>query len=93
MTGFVLAYDMRGKPDSHDYQPLWDELKRFGSVRVQDSFWLISASNTAKELHDHIKKYMHTNDRLWVSELTKLHFGSNIMPGTNEWLVSHPQDR
>ena len=83
MTTFVITYDLI---KLKDYPKLWEELERLSAHRALKSFWLVNVPNTAKELHDHLKTYIDADDRLWVSELTKLHWFSNVKAGTNEWL-------
>lgn len=90
MTTFVLTYDLIKRKD---YQTLWDELKRLGAHRALNSFWLLNLNNTAKETHDHFKQYVDSDDRLWVSELTKTNYYSNAMSGTNNWLKNNPPAR
>ena len=93
MTIYTLAYDLMKEQTSDDYKPLWAELKRIGVHRTQFSLWLIDLNNTAKEVHDHFKGYVDSNDRLFVSELTKNKHYSNAIAGTNNWLASHPPSR
>lgn len=90
MTTFVLTYDLIKKKD---YQTLWDELARLGAHRALKSFWLINLNNTAKEVHDHFKGFVDSDDRLWVSELTTKHHFSNAKSGTNAWLKANPPAR
>lgn len=86
MTTYTVSYDLIKRKD---YPELWGELERLGAHRTQDSYWLLSASNTAKEVHDHLKRYVDGDDRLWVSELTRNHHFSNAKPGTNNWLKNN----
>ncbi|WP_370694675.1 hypothetical protein [Pseudomonas sp. FP603] len=90
MTSYTVSYDLvRNK----NYQLLLDELTRLGGHRTQESFWLIAVNNTAKELHDHLKKFVDSDDRIWVSELTRNHHYSNAMAGTNAWIAKNPPSR
>lgn len=90
MTTFVVTYDLIKRKD---YQTLWDELKRLGAHRALESFWLVSVSNTGKELLEHLKQYVDNDDRLWVSELTRSHWYTKAKGGTNEWLKANPPAR
>ena len=89
MPPFTTAYDLRNETGSHDYEPLWKELRRLGGHRTQYSLWLVNVNNTAQQLHDHLKAYVDNDDRIWVSELTKNHQYSNAISGTNDWLKSN----
>lgn len=94
MTIYLLTYDLLKEPDSEDYKPLWAELKRLGGHKVQYSVWLLDLTNdTAKQVHDHFKGYVDSNDRLWVSELVSNYWCSNAISGTNDWLAAHPPRR
>src|SRR3546814_19677 len=90
MTTFTVTYDLI---KTKDYKKIWDELERLGGHRTCESYWLVSVNNTAKELADHLKKYMDSDDRVWVSELTKNHHYSNAKAGTNDWLKKNPPAR
>lgn len=90
MTTYTVSYDLVKRKD---YQSLWDELDRLDAHRTQDSYWLVNVNNTAKELHDHLKSFADSDDRLWVSELTRNHYYSNARAGTNDWLKANPPSR
>jgi hypothetical protein len=66
MSVYLLAYDLvkEKKNAEHDYQILWDELKRLEAHRTQLSVWLISVDNTPQELLEHFKGFVDYNDRL-----------------------------
>lgn len=90
MTTYTVSYDLIKRKD---YQSLWDELERLGAHRTQASYWLIAVNNTAQQLHDHLKKFVDKDDKLWVSEVTKNHWYSNANAGTNAWLAKKPPAR
>lgn len=92
MTTFAVSYDL--KRPGQDYPKLWEELERLGAHRSLESFWLVSVtSTTAKEVHDHLKSFVDTNDAIWVLELTQNHWYSGARGGTNEWLKKNPPAR
>jgi hypothetical protein len=93
MTTFVITYDLNKEESSADYKPLIDELRRLSAHRYQASSWVANLNNTAKEVHDHFKALMDSNDALWVSELTSVHFYSNAKAGTTQWLKDNPPAR
>lgn len=93
MSVYTLAYDLVKETGSHDYEPLWAELKRLDAHRVQYSFWLVNLNNNSKEVHDHFKAYLDENDRLFVDRLRKNeNWYSGAMAGTNAWLERNPPD-
>jgi hypothetical protein len=68
VTLFFLDYDLR---KARNYQPLYDELKRFGAVRVLESSWCFKRFNTtASGLRDHFKQFIDSDDGLSVVEAT-----------------------
>lgn len=86
---FTLTYDLNKEKTSADYKPLIDELQRLGAHRFQASAWLANLNNTAQEVHDHFKRLMDSNDSLWVSEFTGVHYYSGARSGTNQWLSAN----
>ncbi len=92
MAIYLFAYDLVNESKgSFDYQPLWNELKRLGAHRTQYSLWLLSANNTAKEVVEHLAKFVDRDDRLWATSVRSgQHWYTNAMSGTNNWLGSNP---
>jgi CRISPR-associated endonuclease Cas2 len=90
LTTYTLSYDLNREKD---YAKLLGELRRLGAVRTQASMWLVAVNNTAKELHDHLKTFVDGDDALWISELTRNHWYSNAMTGTNDFLKTNPAAR
>jgi CRISPR-associated endonuclease Cas2 len=87
MAIYVLSYDLvKEAKGTHDYQPLWDELKRLGAHRTQLSTWLLDLDNSPKEIIEHFKTFVDKDDRLMVMALTKDHWYANAIGGTNAWL-------
>ena len=93
MTSYLLSYDLTKEPDSADYKPLWDELKRWGAQKTQYSVWLVADNSTAEQVHNHFKQYLDDNDRLWVAEIVRNKHYSNAIKGTNDWLAKNPPTR
>jgi CRISPR-associated endonuclease Cas2 len=90
MTVYVVTYDLNKEESSADYKPLLDELRRLGCHRFQASAWLANLNNTSKEVHDHFKALMDSNDSLWVSRMNTAYFYSAAKSGTNDWLKQNP---
>lgn len=60
MALYFLSYDLRNK---RDYQPLYDEFKKFNAVRMLESCWCFKRINTnAKGLRDYFKKFVDGDD-------------------------------
>ena len=65
---YVISYDLR-KP-GQNYQSLYDALENIGAKRVLQSQWGVRRNNTtAKNLRDHFRKYMDSNDRILVTSI------------------------
>src|SRR5262245_20157316 len=43
-TDYALAFDLVNEQSSHDYEPLWTELKQLGGHRAQYSLWPINVN-------------------------------------------------
>jgi hypothetical protein len=55
--------------------------------------WLVSVTNTAKELVEHLKDYVDHNDRIWATQVFRGEYGfGNAMTGTNKWLAANPPE-
>jgi CRISPR associated protein Cas2 family len=93
MTDYTLAFDLVNEQSSHDYEPLWTELKQLGGHRTQYSLWLINVNNTAKETCDQLRNLLDKGDRVWVLELTANHYFANATGGTNDWIKNNPPSR
>ena len=70
MALFFLSYDLRNK---RDYQPLYDELKKFNAVRMLEACWCFKRINTnAKGLRDYFKQFVDGDDGLLVSQVAEV---------------------
>ncbi|WP_395391443.1 hypothetical protein WBP07_12545 [Novosphingobium sp. BL-8A] len=90
MTLYIVAYDLVNDKDEQDYQELWDALDGLDSVKIQLSLWFVSSDLSATGLHDQLKAHMHSDDRLFISEIVSGGFaGSQAMQGSRAWLDAH----
>jgi hypothetical protein len=94
MAVYFVTYDLTKKKPEFDYQILWDELERLNAHRTQLSAWLVSVNITAKDLLDHLKDFVHSDDRLWIVRLMtvngKQFTYQKAIKGTNDWLADNP---
>lgn len=68
MALFFIDYDLR---KTRNYQPLYDELVNFKSIRVLESSWCFHRFNTTcAGLRDHFKQFIDSDDGLSVVEVT-----------------------
>jgi CRISPR/Cas system-associated endoribonuclease Cas2 len=67
MALYFVDYDLRKQ---RDYQKLYDALKAFGAIRVLESLWAFSHSNTScVQVRDHLKQFIDADDGLVVSQV------------------------
>lgn len=88
MAVYLVAYDLlKEKAGTHDYEPLWNELKRLGAHKTQYSLWLVNLNDTPRQVVDHFKRFTDENDRILVSQVNPRQFWYvNAIAGTNDWL-------
>jgi len=68
MALYFLDYDLRKQ---RNYQPLYDELKKFEAVKILESSWSFNRFNTScTGLSDHFRKFIDADDGLSVVEVT-----------------------
>ena len=68
MALYFVDYDIRAT--NHDYQPLWDAVKRLQAVRVLKSRWCLNHSSTTPvQLRDYFGQFIQSDDRLAVTEV------------------------
>ena len=84
MSVYAVSYDLK-KPGSH-YQPLWDRLADWKAVRALESFWLIDSDDAALVIRDDLKKYVDSNDGLFVGRLAGETSWHKVKPGSDQFL-------
>jgi hypothetical protein len=67
MALYFLEYDLRKQ---RDYKKLYEELSKFGAVRILKSLWCFKHEQTsAKELRDCFAQHIDGDDGLIVAEV------------------------
>lgn len=68
MALYFLDYDLRKQ---RNYQPLYDELKKFEAIRILESSWSFNRVNTScAGLRDYFRQFIDADDGLSVVEVT-----------------------
>jgi len=68
MSLYFVTYELR---DERDYPQIIEELENLGAKRVLNSQWCLKQENTtAKELRDHLVKFIDNDDGLIVNQST-----------------------
>lgn len=91
MKTFLISYDL-GVPESHsDYIALSDFLKSQYSTwaRPVKSVWLIKSDQNAAQIRDNIKKFLDTNDKLIVVEMSGNWGTYNISKEVTDWMKNN----
>lgn len=88
MAAYLVAYDLINESKgTHDYEPLWTELKRLNAHRTQYSLWLVNLNLTPQQVVEHFKQFVDKDDRIWATEVRSAgHWYINAIRGTNVWL-------
>lgn len=90
MAVFLIAYDILNEGGSHDYEPLWQDLKKRGGQAVQDGLWLAQWDGDAGAAERHVRDFLDQGDRLLVTRLRAGEFcQSRSRAGTDDWLAAH----
>ncbi|WCK77576.1 CRISPR-associated protein Cas2 [Agrobacterium fabrum] len=90
MTAYLISYDLIKRKD---YPKLWEELERLGAHRTLESLWLINANVRSQELLDHFLSFIDSDDKIWVTEVTRNHAYKGAIGGTTDWLKANPPSR
>jgi len=68
MALYFLEYDLRKQ---RNYQNLYDELKKFGAIRILESSWCFNRLNTnCAGLRDYFSSFIDTDDGLYILEIS-----------------------
>jgi len=65
---YLVTYDLIGK-SFDQYETLIAELEGLGARRVLLFQWVLRSDNTAAEIRDHIRRFMHPNDQILVTAM------------------------
>lgn len=81
MTCYTISYDLL-KP-GQDYAVLFKRLEELKAVRLEYSEWLLWDSRSALDIAKDLLRFMDTNDRLLVAQLTSNCAWYNLMVDTD----------
>jgi CRISPR/Cas system-associated endoribonuclease Cas2 len=68
MKTYLITYDL-DKPEQN-YTGLIGRLGEHGAIRVALSVWAVQSAWTAIQLREDLKRFIDSNDRLLVAEIT-----------------------
>jgi hypothetical protein len=79
MPLYLVSYDLLNKKTFGDYETLITELRRLKAGEVLYSQWLLRTSSTSIQVRDHLRRFMHADDRIFVTEINLNWAGWNTM--------------
>ena len=85
MSVLLVTYDLR-KP-GQDYTSLYEAIKSYPNCHGLESVWFIQSTKKAEAIRDHLKRYIDSNDRLFVSSVE--HDWASWNVPCADWINSH----
>ena len=68
MACYAVTYDLF--KSGQNYDELIKAIKGYSNwCHLQQSVWLVVSSNTAQEVRDHLRRYIDSNDKLFVGKM------------------------
>lgn len=84
MPLYLISYDLLNKATFGEYEDLITEIKRLGGVKGLYSEWAIRRTESSVVLRDHLQKFVHSTDRILVSEITTNWASVNLLCDLNK---------
>lgn len=84
MNTYIITYDV-----DTEHQDLYDAIKSYGTwAHINESVWAVASVKSAKEIRDHLKSQLTSDDSLFVVKSGTEAAWSNVMC-SNEWLKNY----
>ncbi|KPL69485.1 hypothetical protein SZ64_16070 [Erythrobacter sp. SG61-1L] len=91
MSIFVITFDARKAADKqHDYTAFANELKKQKCLQIQRGTFLGSFNNSATQVHNHFRKFVHKVDSLLVNEMVQNYAYTGAAKNIAKWLELNP---
>jgi hypothetical protein len=84
MAVYCFSYDLNKQ--GQDYNSLYEEIKRTECLRILDSTWLVSTTETATQLRDRLRQRMDSNDSMFISKVNQGQYDGWIAATYWTWL-------
>ena len=82
---YFISYDLNNP--GQNYDNLIEAIKKYGTYcKMNKSDWIICTNDDATTIRNNLKKYLDSNDRLFVGQLTGVAAWSGYQESTTEWL-------
>ena len=83
MACYLITYDLRNR---RDYDALYTAIKTYGTYnRVLESTWAVVTTDTAKQIADHLRKSMDSDDGIFVVKSGGEAAWASVS-GSDDWL-------
>jgi hypothetical protein len=83
MAFFAVSYQLNLKKD---YPKLWEEMERLDAHKVMRSFYFLDLDISARDLRNHLKEYIDTDDAIAVIPFDQRPYHHMGFKGTNDWI-------
>ncbi len=85
MKSYLIGYDLN--KSGQDYTSLIKEIKQLGlRWYCLDSTWIIKSNSTAKNIRNHLQKFIDSNDELLVAKLNREAAWTGFDEKCSKWL-------
>jgi hypothetical protein len=83
MPLYLISYDLTNQATFGQYETLIAAITQLGGRRVLFSEWVVKRNETSTMIREHLKPFIHAQDRLLVSEITVNWASWNLMMNIN----------
>lgn len=74
----IISYDLCGK--NKNYSDLIEAIKEYrGWCKILESCWIVPVDVSCNDIRDNLSKYLDSDDRLFVGELTGASAWTNVI--------------
>lgn len=82
MKTFLISYDLKNGNPSSDYSELIDAIQNYGDgwAKPLESVWLINSNDYPSDIRNYLKRYIDSNDRLLVMDVTNDSWAARGLP-------------
>ncbi|MDC6387685.1 hypothetical protein PP182_03265 [Maribacter sp. PR1] len=82
---YLVCYDLNSP--GQDYSELYEEIKSYGYWwHHLDSTWIIKSPKSAKEIRNHLKEFIDSNDELLIVKFGESWAGKGFSKRGFDWL-------
>ena len=88
MKSYLIGYDLN--KSGQDYTSLIEQIKKLGTWwHCLGSTWIVKSNSTAKDIRNHLKKFIDSNDELLVAKLSGEAAWTGFDEKCSKWLTDN----